>query len=508
MRTLWPSEAIREVVDVMAQAVAAETDRATSAEGLIDGHAADVSLMQQTAARDGLITADLDLEDLQWSVSGQVVSLYWGRSAFRSAGRAVYFGGDVTIAPLSREAVTDEARTITWTGSTAFVVAGDGRLDHARVASVTVKDASTEDQQVLGSDYLISSEQGTVVLASSGSARNVLVSYTWSSVRYDLIEVDGSGTIHVVTGEPRDRDVAEFIPSATAGRRAILVVRVTADGLTVWPWHDAERAMISAPALRHRARARNASHFRRALASDNVVIAGYGTSRTNLGGVASVPYLPNGPERDTLTSGSFLLTQGADVTAAIPLFDHGDGAGAVHTHIGWMWELERSIRRLYTDNVSYLNLGIGGSTSAATSSTGGTYPDRLAGLVGCGAHLAVIEFGTNELGVGAVDTTANLVAIGEACMAADMDVIFVAPGRVNAQYASDATDRWIAEVRQVQAAADYLRVPFVDTTGIYGADRPGLLDPRDCAGSNLFNHDSIRELTEIGLALTAICLDT
>ena len=172
-----------------------------------------------------------------------------------------------------------------------------------------------------------------------------------------------------------------------------------------------------------------------------------------------------------------------------------------------MWDLERAIRRLHTDNVTYLNFGIGGSTSASTLPTGGTYPDRLAGLTGSGAHLAVVEFGTNELKLTSVDTTENLVTIGEACAAVDMDVIFMAPGRVNAQYASDALDLWINKIRQVQAAADYLQVPFIDTTSIYGADCPGMLDPRDCAGSNLFKHDSIAELGAIGHALTAIALD-
>ncbi len=476
--------------------------------GLVDGHAADVALLRQTAARTDVITADLELEDLQWSVSGQVISIYWGRSAFRSAGRALYFGGDVEIPSISREVVTDEARTISWTsGNTAFVFSGDGRLDHARVASVVVTDAVTSDILIAGVDYLLNAEQGAIVLAASGSDRPVTVTYSWSAIRYDLIEVDGDGALHVVTGTYRDRDVQEFVPSATAGRRAILTVRVTADGLTVWPWNDRERALISAPALRQRARARNLGNFRRALSAGAVSIAGYGTSRTNLGAAAASPYLPNGAERDTLASSGFLLTQAADVISAIPLYDHGDGAGAVHTHIGWMWELERAIRRLHTDNVTYLNLGIGGSTSASTISTGGTYPDRLAGLTGSGAHLAVVEFGTNELGVTSVDTTANLVTIGEACSDADMDVIFMAPGRVNAQYASDALDRWIAELRQVQSAADYLQVPFVDTTSIYGVDRPGLLDPRDCAGSNLYNHDSIAELTALGRALTAISLD-
>jgi|GEM_PF-2265362 len=481
-----------------------ETVRRTT--GAVQSGGIDVVAFQRPVRRDGLPSSQVEIEDVVWTVAGSTVTVQSGRTALRSAGRAIYPStASVTIDPVSTATVAGEARTLSFVNAN-FVESAAGRLAHGHVSTVVVKDASTSAVLALGTDYRLNTDQGAVSLVSAGSDRPVLVDYSWSGIRYDLIEMALDGTLTVKKGTERDRDVAEYLPARSAGKTPLLIVRVTSAGLTVWRWQDIERSLVQAPAIIQRNRARNLGSFHRALRSGSAVkIAGYGTSRTNLGLVAAAPYAANGPERDRMTAG-FLMTQGADFIATLPLFDHADGAGAVHTHIGWNWALKAAIERLYPNAVEYLNFGIGGTTSGNTSN-GGTVPARLAGLTGSGAHLAVIEFGMNELGATSVDTLADLIAIGEACRTAGIDPVFIAPARPNATYASDVADKWVLENRQVAAAADYLAAPFVDTASVFGVDRIGPLDPRECCTSNLLNHDSVFELGLIGRALTATVLD-
>ncbi|WP_375187761.1 SGNH/GDSL hydrolase family protein [Sphingobium yanoikuyae] len=478
--------------------------------GAVQSLSIDMTGSMRSVRREGMPAAALEIEDVIWSVTGNVVSVQAGRTALRSAGRAIYPIGSVSIDPIASATVVGEEASIVYVANTAaasFALAGaGGRLDHARLSNVVVRDAATDAVLVLGTDYLLNAEQGAIQRAAAGSALAVEVDYDYSEVRYDLIETDINGALSVKKGTARNRDVAEYLPARSAGKYPLLIVRVTAAGMTIWRWQDQERSQVQAPAIIQRGRAKALGNFHRALRDGATVrIAGYGTSRTNLGGVAASLYAANGQQRDRMADSGFMAAQDAAFIATLPLFDHGDGAGQVHTRIGWNWTLKAAIEQRYPNIVEYLNFGIGGTTSGNTDN-GGTVPARLAGLTGSGAHLAVIEFGMNELGAAGADTITNLIAIGEACRAANIDPVFIAPARPNATYSADILDRWVVENRQIAAAADYLSAPFIDTASVFGVDRLGPLDPRDMCGSNLFNHDSVFELGLVGRALTSIVL--
>ncbi|ATP18471.1 SGNH/GDSL hydrolase family protein [Sphingobium yanoikuyae] len=477
--------------------------------GAVQSLSIDMTGSMRSVRREGMPATALEIEDVIWSVTGNVVALQAGRTALRSAGRAIYPIGSVSIDPIASASIVGEAVTINYVANAAaasFALAGTGRLAHARASTVVVRDAATDAVLVLGTDYLLNAEQGAIQRAAAGSALAVEVDYDYSEVRYDLIETDINGALSVKKGTARNRDVAEYLPARSAGKYPLLIVRVTAAGMTIWRWQDQERSQVQAPAIIQRGRAKVLGNFHRALRDGGTVrIAGYGTSRTNLGGVAASLYAANGQQRDRMADSGFMAAQDAAFIATLPLFDHGDGAGQVHTRVGWNWTLKAAIEQRYPNIVEYLNFGIGGTTSGNTDN-GGTVPARLAGLTGSGAHLAVIEFGMNELGSAGADTIANLIAIGEACRAANIDPVFIAPARPNATYSADILDRWVVENRQIAAAADYLAAPFIDTASVFGVDRLGPLDPRDMCGSNLFNHDSVFELGMIGRALTSIVL--
>lgn len=466
--------------------------------GVAASFAQDITAFKQSV-RPVTIATDAQVLELSYTLSGRVLSVQ-GRSALKQQGRAVYLSGDITIPTPTTGSVTGEAITLVFT-TASFVFASLGRLLNAPVQSVVVSGNA-------GVAFTLNAEQGALVRTASGANQAATVDYSWSRVRYDLIEADPiAATLHIVTGTERNRDVAEYRPTPTAGRIPILVVRSTAWEVTVMPYAEPERQSHTDAARIQRARARKMPNLHAKLrAGLPVVIAGYGDSRTNLGGTAASPFAANGPARDTLTTSGFMMTQGSDFIATLPLFDFGDGAGAVHTKIGWNWELLAALQARYPAAHSYLNFGIGGTDSSATGNNG-TVPARLDGLTSSGATVATIAFGMNELGSTGAATTANLITIGNACIAANIDPIFIAPARPNQAGWTNTIDRWLIECQQVKAAADALGAPYIDPVLLYGADQTVWLDSRDTCASNGYNHDSIAELTAIGQLLTRIILD-
>lgn len=513
LRTIATRDLIRRQ-SLSAEGSASDTDflRTIATRDLIrrqaataEGRAFDSEILRQPITRLPPTSARVGLIDIVHRVADRSVVITPGRSAMSSAGRAIYFGGSLDIPAPDSGHIEGEAITInSYNATVSFVYASGGRLSRADVSNVVVRDAATSEVLTLNTHYRLSAATGAIMKVAPGDAnRAVTVDYDWSDIRYDLIEVDAVGALSLKLGTSRPRDVAEFLPGRTAGRTPVLNVRSDKAGVTAWRWTDPEDALLSAPTIIQRGRARRMPNLRKALRTGSpIVLAGYGDSRTSLGGTDS--YAPNHPMQDRVTEG-YMLAQGADYKATIPLYDFGDGEGQVHTKIGWNWDLLRAIEALYPNEVSYLNFGWGGTTSGATAN-GGTVPARLAALTGSGATIANVAFGMNELGTG--DTAANLVAIGEACRTASIDPVFIAPARPNIERSSGSLDVWIIENREVQAAADYLQAPFIDTVALYGADRlTGRLAMREMCSSNHFNHDSIYELGLIGRALSAIVLD-
>ena len=451
-------------------------------------------------------------ESVGFSTDGFNVTVSGGLTALSAAETLISPVGTVTVSPPTTGSITGEARTLSYSANEKALrfAAGDGALEKSGVSNVVVTRLSDSAVLEEDADYRLNSVQGSIVLMSDIGDVDVLVDYDWSSVRYDLIETDFNGNLTIVEGTNRDRDVAEYLPERTSGKIPLLVVRVDQNGVTAWQWRDPEETLLSAPALIQRKRARRLPNLQAALRGGvGVTHAGYGDSRTAMGGTTDY-YVANGPMRDRATD-SYLADHSADFIATIPLYDFGDGEGAVHTKIGANWVLNQAIQDQYGIPATYLNFGISGTTSEATAPSGkpnGLDPTRLAALTASGASMAVISFGMNELGDTSSETTSNLVAIGEACMGASIDPVFIPPTRPNFYRHDDTLEDWLIECRQVQAAADYLQSPCIDLLPIIGGtDVRGMLDPRDMANANGYNHDGVYEQNLQGVALSRILLD-
>lgn len=332
---------------------------------------------------------------------------------FSRAGTPSSFSGSVTLATPTTGDVVDEARTLTDTpiGVPHKYYNPLGVLAHSNVSSVVVKDATTNAVLVLGTDYLLEPTVGVVSRATTGTNRPVKVSYHWSKVRYDLVCVHAeTKAISAVAGTPRDTDAGEFIPARSSSALITLFHARVADGFDVElipVWYldgNIHRDLIAA---------RNADYERqrRALAPILAMARRGETIRvTFMGdsiGAQEGGYAPtaqaNGEFRDR--TAYFLFNIGSDRVDDLPLYDQGDGAGAVHTRQSTPWKLCDALTALGA-TVEYYNFCIGGTASGAGSRNGAD-PVLRAAAWATNPHIFGTHYGMNE--TGSDDTEGNLV---------------------------------------------------------------------------------------------------
>jgi len=245
------------------------------------------------------------------------------------------------------------------------------------------------------------------------------VTYSYKRERYDLLEVDAAGVVHVVKGVEHDFCAGEEKPAATPGRTGLFWAYVWNDTVELIPYqppaviHPA-RSVLRARFDRHRARnmAIMAPVLSKLQAGEPVAIQVYGDSITAQGGgwVATgldtdSTYLStasNGFARDSIRYLNHRTAQLDAIWGPYPTgwLDANDNGTAEHHTRGWAYTLAQQLRDDYGSTVAYKNWGIGGTNSGsdfhASGGPNGAQADRLAAVAADTGDLITVNFGMND----------------------------------------------------------------------------------------------------------------
>ncbi|MEH6772323.1 MAG: hypothetical protein V7668_00220, partial [Cereibacter changlensis] len=324
--------------------------------------------------------------------------------------------------------------------------------------------------------------------------------------RIDKVVMDRSTrAVSLVAGSERTAQLDALEWQAATPANSILLGRVRVTDAAVQPVSVADwRGQI-----RRGAEAQMAAHIERNRAilrkvigkagrGSAIKLGGYGDSITAL--QSSTPtFTANGTMRDRALT--YLAQYPSDSRALVPVYDTGDGAGAVHTRLGWNWSIKAAADELAgAEVVEYLNYGIGATNSQSTANNG-LYPTRIAVPLAAALDLVTIAFGMNERGQ--TYTYANIVnmigqfrAAGAACIVmgcprpnANQDL--TAWRYTNAALEAAAMDAGAAYVSTVAIADDL-------TIGGIGVPAQALASANTITAGN--NHPGIWELNAYGRA--------
>ncbi|MFN3819957.1 SGNH/GDSL hydrolase family protein [Blastomonas sp.] len=303
-------------------------------------------------------------------------------------------------------------------------------------------------------------------------------------------------------------DAIEYLPDTPAGKILLARALVRSDSSATAANCAEFRGLIRIGQEGSNAAhvARNRAILRRllgkAMRGEPIKWGGYGDSITALQTGApsddAVRYAANGEWRDRRSV--YFSQYPSDTLALLPLYDFGDGSGAVHTKIGWNWSIKAVLDELAgSEVVEYPNFGIG-STTSANSDNNGLWPARIAVPLAADLDAVAIAFGMNELGQ--ATTYGNIVNmigqfrdVGTACVVIDCP-------RPNA---SESVTDWRYTSSALEAAAYDAGAAFVSFAAI-ADDRNlgGMGVPAEALGSTNIvaagNHPGIYELNRYGRA--------
>lgn len=357
--------------------------------------------------RDRIDTASADIDGLAVRIAG----------VFNRGGDRSGFAGSVTFAkPQTGDVTAAAAEAVTLTSPFGATIPSlysnpRGKLAHANVSAVVVRRASDNAVLVAGADYLLNADSGIVSRAVDGADVAVRVTYHWSKCRYDVVCLHAeTRALVVVTGTERDTDAGEFLPKPNSPALIPLYNARVVDGIAVEMialWYldgGIHRDLIASRQadIEQQQRAL-APILAMARAGQTIRVAAMGDSiGAQEGGVSPVDQ-PNSPARDRIAY--FSPNIGADRIAQIPLYDQGDGAGAVHTRTSSIWALITALKALGA-TVEYYNFCIGGTSSGAGAKNGGD-PALRGAVWAVQPHMLVTHYGMNETGSDA--TEANIV---------------------------------------------------------------------------------------------------
>jgi hypothetical protein len=425
-------------------------------------------------------------------------------------GTELAFGMSVSFTAPTSGSVTDEAVTISFIDK-AYGSGALGSLANANISSVVVKDAGTLAVLVENTDYVVNYQHGKIVRAASGIDRAVLVSYSWSRRRYDMIVLNPETlALSVIAGTEANRDAQERLAVRNAADQIPLFgARVISSAVTLVPLWDADNArprkyLTGLNKDLQRSRRHLRPILKKLQDGSAVTFAGYGDSIIGCPGSSASATVPNGTLRD-ITS-MFSGPTGSDLVSALPLYDQGDGGGAIHHHASHIRRAIDALANRYSSAITYLNFGIAGTTSASTTNNGQD-ATRLGALTASAADIVIIGFGMNELG--AATTAANVTAIAQACLTAGKCVLIIGVPRPNAIRNTSADANWRYTNRALARVARYLDVAFVDFMSLYDDDCLAALgiSPLDVCASNYYNHPSLNEYTLMGAVITRLFVD-
>ncbi|MDC3189142.1 GDSL-type esterase/lipase family protein [Pseudoalteromonas elyakovii] len=384
----------------------------------------------------------------------------------------------------------------------------NAELPYRYIRNVTVR--RTSDNALLneGVDYDVFYNGGRIAGKKDIADTPVKITYNGYHSRYDIIQLNPmTGQLSVVEGFERYWDPEEYMVSPDTGCIALFSVYAYGQEVQLIPMHN-WRGIIRDNFDRYyltekaRSRATLSKLIGKLNQQSAITIAGYGDSITAQGSPANYDE-PNGPNRDGL---GFYGKLPADTRGAFEVFDHGDGAGAVHQHFGWNYALKAKFEELGS-NVTYLNFGIGGSWSANylsetdNNQRGGLEPGRLNAMLSYNPDVVVVAFGMNE--IGSSNTTQNVADIATACKAAGADVIILGCPRPNSFGGRCSLEDWQLTNDRLYLAAESAGVAFVSTTYIENDDALGFsgMSGHSLCASGGYNHPGPAQLKAIGKAL-------
>ncbi|WP_322547273.1 hypothetical protein [Stenotrophomonas geniculata] len=440
-------------------------------------------------------------------------------TASRSGGKRA-LDTTVSLAPLTGGSVTDEPITLRAAGGTAKTWSYmRDRVAHAALTGVVVKDAGTGGVLGVETDYWSIPALGAFSLpGTSGAERAALVSYSWKARRYDLVVYTPlTGAVSVVTGVERVRDASEFVPAPGVGQMALFAVDVEARViLPVWdnaPEGVKRQSMAEFSSELARNRRLLMPVLRKLRQGLPLKVLAYGDSNfAQMGGpysLAAVRSSANTVFHDRTKDVGGLLANppyGADVLATVPVYDTGDGAGAVHTRFGMVWELVRALQAGYGSNVTLSNRSIPGSTSANATYQGQDTVRLAAAVADVGAgDLVLVGFGQNELGQ--ASTRSNIIAICQAFQAVGAAVVVVGCFRPNANdlNAVHTYGNWRYTQRALREAAYACGAAYISTEMLYDDAVAGAigLSANDFSAATFDVHPGPREHNLLGKRLAS-----
>lgn len=450
----------------------------------------------------------------------------WQGAGIRLKGIATRSGGKhsfdttVSLAGLAGGTVTDEPLTLRpAAGSAKTWSYMRDRVAHAALTGVIVKDAGTGSTLVLDTDYWAIPGLGAFSLpGTSGAERGVLVSYTWKARRYDLVVYTPlTGVVSVLTGTERVRDASEFVPTPGVGQLPLFAVDVEAK--VILPlWDNAPEGVKRQSLPEHRAEVeRNRKLLRPTLRKLRqalpLKVLAYGDSNfAQMGGpysLAAVRSAANTVFHDRSKDVGGLLANppyGADVLATVQVYDTGDGAGAVHTRFGMVWEMVRAMQAGYGSVVTLSNRSIPGTTSANATYQGQDSVRLSAAVADSGVgDLVIVGFGQNELGQ--ASTRANIIAICQAFQAVGAAVIVMGCFRPNARdlHTAHTYGNWRYTQRALREAAYACGAAYVSTEMLYDDAVQGAmgLSANDFSAATFDVHPGLREHLLLGERLAS-----
>lgn len=358
-----------------------------------------------------------------------------------------------------------------------------------------------------------------------------LVSYTYKRERYDLIEVDSGGILHIIKGTEDDFAASEFLPTATVGRYPLFYVYIWNDTAQVISGHSwlgttpKDRAVSKKiTALRAYNQSKLAHVLAKIASQSALVIGAYGDSITAVGGgwaatggADDTTWLDDTPDNAT----GFKTRNASNFN-----YWHTAGLRAKYPELGSVWpqqtinlvtwgipeQIKTALSALSGNTVTVRNWGIGG-TSSGTGNTAAGAPNggdagRLAAFNGLTYDLVLYNFLMNDfVGFATQDLntvlTANINSIKAANPNADI-VLMGAPG-INTENPNSLAWHLSAENRYMQVAKA-LGCAFVPTYMVSHGDSGYLQLSRDnYSGGNRYNHQTPYELAKYGAwAITAL----
>lgn len=454
---------------------------------------------------DERITMKADVQTFWPTVAGQSTSILLPEMQIERDNAPVKKGVSLVACSSPGSAVVTESRQLQYQNTQL--------LNYQHISGWSVRRASNNALLTEGVDYRIEPDWAGIAGLQNVAGFDVNITYTAHRSRYEIVHADPStGELASSAGALRGADVAEYMPSVPLGRIPIAALHVTnKNGLTVVPLHRYREGVRIGDEARHQAIVRSAQEINRKtmrlLRSGQPIRLGLvGTSIQAQGGQSpSDYYTVNGITRDVRPGYVWSGRIADDTVAALPLFDHGDGGGQIHTHIGWAWVLKQMLEEAYGSIVEIRNHAIGGS-NVGISEPNANAPLKIAAVTADQCDHILFDPGTNDQDNDSFE--AQTIAAIQWMKAAGADVTVITPPMPNFYGRMNSYDQWLSLSNQAMRAARYAGAACLPLHHYINPSDMGAMGiaPGSLSVAGVVNHPYRAELSFIGRMLSKLYL--